>query len=149
MSFHLSNLEIQRLELNAQIPKQAKDGDAGFDLYAIESFWIKPGERALVRTGISMAIPKGFYGRISPRSGLALRSGIDVMAGVIDCGYRSEIKVLLINLSNGNEEQSFFVEAGARIAQIIFESCATAQFKEVEELSNSDRGVSGFGASGV
>tara|TARA_B100000401_G_C52692471_1_gene665174 strand:- start:659 stop:1015 length:357 start_codon:yes stop_codon:yes gene_type:complete len=117
-------------------------------------------ERRLVSTGICIEIPEGYYGRIAPRSGLAVKKGLDVMAGVIDSGYRGEIKVLLVNLNppspKKNAYESFFGSFGKidikqedRIAQIIIEKCYSPKWTEVEELSNSERDEGGFGSSGV
>ena len=144
-------------------PQRNTPTDAGFDLFSIETCVIKPLERKLVNTGIKIEIPDGYYGRIAPRSGLAFKKGIDVMAGVIDSGYRGEVKVLLINLcqpSNPRGEissyESFFgpldkfsVSQGERIAQLIIEKCYDADWEETESLNESKRNEGGFGSSGA
>jgi dUTP pyrophosphatase len=140
-------------------PSQNTDTDAGYDLYSTETCVISPLERRLVDTGIKIEIPKGYYGRIAPRSGLAVKKGIDVMAGVIDSGYRGVVKVLLINLGPQNIKktpyESFFGPHGKvdikqrdRIAQIIIEKCHSVTWIEKEELSSSERDDGGFGSSG-
>lgn len=129
----------------SKLPTQNKEGDAGYDFYSITSGLIKHGERALVPTGIAMAIPIGYYGRIAPRSGLALKQGIDVMGGVVDSTYRGEIGVILLNTSG--EDFSFAV--GTKIAQIIIEKCHKIDFDVVGSLDETNRGEGGFGSSGV
>lgn len=138
-------IEIRLAGLNAKVPTQAKKYDAGYDLYSIDTVNIDPGERKLINTGVVMAIPEGYYGRIAPRSGLAWKRGIDVLAGVIDASYRAPIGVLLLNTS---KTDSFHVEQGDRIAQIIIEACHDVEFSVVEELNETDRGTGGFGHSG-
>lgn len=143
----------------AILPKQAKPGDAGFDLYSVERLILQPGQRAVIKTGLKIAIPEGYYGRIAPRSGLAVKNGIDVMAGVIDSGYRGEIGVVLINLCPTplrNAEDSIFgsrdgftINPGDRIAQIIFEECFIPHWVEAEELPESGRGEGGFSSTGT
>jgi dUTP pyrophosphatase len=144
-------------------PQRSTPTDAGFDLFSIETCVIKPLERKLVNTGIKIEIPDGYYGRIAPRSGLAFKKGIDVMAGVIDSGYRGELKVLLINLCQPSNPkgaissyESFFgpldkfsVSQGERIAQLIIEKCYDADWEEKEALSESKRNEGGFGSSGA
>jgi len=139
------SIQIKLLATAAKIPTKADEGAAGYDLYSSEEIIIPPLSRRLVKTDISMAIPQGFYGRIAPRSGLAFKYGIDVFAGVIDSSYRGSIGVILFN---SDKEREFPVAIGDRIAQIIFESYADYQFEEVIELPSTDRGASGFGASG-
>lgn len=145
-------------------PLQNTESDAGFDLFAAEDCSISPFERRLVKTGIHMAIPAGYYGRIAPRSGLAVKNGIDVMAGVVDSGYRGEVKVLLVNLTKPEEQKSetlltyesffgpsnnFKIRKGDRIAQLIIEKCHNIDWKEVSILPESERSEDGFGSSGV
>tara|TARA_R110000796_G_scaffold232637_3_gene351064 strand:+ start:2171 stop:2596 length:426 start_codon:yes stop_codon:yes gene_type:complete len=139
-------IPIKKLKENAKIPTRAHSGDAGYDLYSTEGLVLLPGERHLFKTGIALAIPKGYYGRIAPRSGLAFRQGIDVLAGVIDPSYREEIGVLLINLSESRVE----IKSGDRIAQMIFESCAEPMLFEVDEFMDAEETerVGGFGSSG-
>jgi len=137
-------IKINKLHELAIIPKRNNDTDAGADLYAVDEVTIAPQSRAIVSTGISLEIPEGFYGRIAPRSGLAAKYGIDVLAGVCDSGYRGEIKVVLINT---DKEKSFEVTYGDKIAQLIIEQHFNFDFIE-EELSVSIRGENGFGSSG-
>ena len=118
---------------------------AGYDLHALEPVSVPAKGKALVSTGISMAIPYGNYGRIAPRSGLAAKHMIDVGAGVIDADYRGEVKVLLFNLG----ETDFKVEAEDRIAQLIIEKYTPTELVEVEELTETVRGDGGFGSTGV
>jgi dUTP pyrophosphatase len=138
-------IKIKKLHELALIPKRNTSTDAGADLYSVQDLVIPPLSRALVSTGISIEIPEGFYGRIAPRSGLAVKNGIDVLAGVCDSSYRGEIKVVLINTDT---EIPFEVTYGDKIAQLIIEQHFNFNFIEVEELDSSERGESGFGSSG-
>lgn len=144
-----SSLEILVTKLHpaAVIPTYAKPGDAGADLYAIEEKTLKPGERALVKTGIAIALPEGFVGLVHPRSGLALKNGISVVnsPGTIDSGYRGEIGVVLIN---HDLREDFSVKVGDRIAQLVIQKFETAVFKIVDELPPSDRASGGYGSTG-
>ncbi len=143
------SIAVQRLDSRAVQPKRAHSSDAGYDLVAIEKVWLRPGEHRLVRTGIAVSIPEGFYGRIADRSGLAFKRGLHVLAGVIDSGYRGEIGVVLLNTSGGaDHEETVCVEAGERCAQLIIERTYEADFTEVESLDVSERSVGGFGSSG-
>ena len=128
----------------AKEPSQANFSDAGYDLFSTEELNLKPFERSVVKTGIKLALPEGYYGRVAPRSGLAIKKGIDVLAGVIDSGYRGEIGVVLINLSSSDQT----LNKGDKIAQLIIEKCYEVCFSEVSSLSDSDRGEGGFGSSG-
>jgi dUTP diphosphatase len=128
---------------------RAHAGDAGYDLRSVEENELVPGERALVRTGISVAIPEGYAGLVLPRSGLAMRHGISLVntPGLIDSGYRGEIQIPLIN---HDREETFLIEKGARIAQLVLVRAAAALFSEVESLeaATDGRGEEGFGSSG-
>ncbi len=128
------------------IPNYAEAGDAGADLRASESGEIGPGERQLVPTGISIALPDGFVGLVHPRSGLAVKHGITVLntPGTIDSGYRGEIKVVLLNTS----DVEFVFERGERIAQLVIQKYEKAEFVQVSELPQTERGEGGFGSSG-
>lgn len=137
-------VKISKTKENAIIPKYATLNDAGCDLCSTEDYILEPGERLVVSSGLKMEIPIGFYGRVAPRSGLSVKNGIDTLAGVIDSGYRGEIGVVIIN--HGYED--FKIEKGTKVAQMIFEKIDQAEFEEVEELSNSERGAEGFGHSG-
>jgi dUTP pyrophosphatase len=131
------------------MPERAHPGDAGYDLRSVERVDLAPGARALVRTGISVAIPKGYAGLVLPRSGLAIRHGISLVntPGLIDSGYRGEIQVPLIN---HDREETFLIEGGTRIAQLVLVRAAAAFFAEVQflEPATDGRGESGFGSSG-
>ncbi|MBK0418067.1 dUTP diphosphatase [Leucobacter sp. CSA1] len=130
------------------MPSYAHPGDAGADLRAAESLSIGPGERALVGTGVSFALPEGYAAFVVPRSGLAAKHGITVLnsPGTVDAGYRGEVKVTLLNT---DRSATFRVEAGDRIAQVIFAPVSRAVFVGVDELPDSVRGTGGFGSTGV
>jgi dUTP pyrophosphatase len=139
-------LYIKLLSEDAVAPKKANKFDAGYDLSSIEDMIIPVNSRAIVPTGIAVATPINTYARIAPRSGLAAKHGIDVFAGVVDAGYRGEIKVILFNSSNEN----FIIKKGDRIAQLILEMIATPETIITNDLpSIDDRGEGGFGSSGV
>ena len=129
----------------AKEPSQANFSDAGYDLFSTEELNLKPFERSVVKTGIKLALPEGYYGRVAPRSGLAIKKGIDVLAGVIDSGYRGEVQVCLLNTSH---EDWVEIKEGDRIAQILFQEVPEFQLQQVDVLQNSYRGVGGFGSSG-
>ena len=139
-------LPIQRLRPDAVVPNRAYAGDAGLDLSACEHVEIGPGERALVGTGLAVAIPDGYAGFVQPRSGLASRHGITIVntPGLVDSGYRGELRVILLNT---DREHAFVVEPGMRIAQLVVVPVAETEPVEVEELPESERGVRGFGSS--
>lgn len=139
-------LPVVRLREDATLPGRAYAGDAGLDLTACEPVELAPGERAVVPTGLAVAIPEGFAGFVQPRSGLASRHGIAVVnsPGLIDSGYRGEIRVVLLNT---DRERTFVAEAGERIAQLVVLPVPELELVEVEELPVSERGVRGFGSS--
>ena len=139
-------LEVKRLTELAKLPYRGSEAAAGYDLHATSKHIIKPGERALVSTGLAVKFPIGRYARIAPRSGLSVKNGIHVGAGVVDSDYRGEVKVLLYNLDTRNE---FEVDVGHRIAQMIIEHCDTPDIKDVSELDDTARGSGGFGSTGV
>ena len=141
-------LSFRRLRSDAVLPERAYSGDAGIDLVSCERVELAPGERATVGTGIAVAIPDGHAGFVQPRSGLAARHGISIVntPGLIDSGYRGELRVILLN-TDGRE--TFVVEPGMRIAQLVVVPVATIKLIEVEELPESERGVRGFGSSAV
>jgi len=141
------NINIKLLHLNAIVPVRARKGDAGADLFALEDDYIMPGQRKLIKTGIAIAVPNGYYARIAPRSGLAFKKGIDVMAGVIDVGYRNEVGVVLINLSDAGEEGRFAIQKGDKIAQLIIERCYDVDWQVVDNLDDTYRGQGGFGST--
>lgn len=140
------NIEIKKLSENAIIPTQGTIYAAGYDLFAAEDAIVVCGSRKLIKTNISMAIPSGYYGRIAPRSGLAYKNGIDVLAGVIDSDYRGDIGVILYNT---DKKLDFGVRKGDRIAQIIFETCYPATFSQKSILTDTVRQAGGFGSTGV
>jgi len=139
-------LPIARLNENARLPERAYAGDAGLDLSACEDVELGPGERAVVPTGLAVAIPEGYAGFVQPRSGLAARHGIAVVnsPGLIDSGYRGEIRVVLLNT---DRERTWAAEAGERIAQLVVLPVPEVGLLEVEKLPGSERGVRGFGSS--
>jgi len=139
-------LPIRRLRPDAALPARAYSGDAGFDLAACERVELGPGERAMVPTGLAVAIPEGYAGFVQPRSGLAARNGLTIVntPGLVDSGYRGELQVILLNT---DREHAFVVEPGMRIAQLLVVPVAELELEEVEELPASERGVRGFGSS--
>lgn len=144
--FMLNSVEV--LIVSENIPTYANPGDAGADIRSAETFVLKPGERRLVKTGISIALPNGYAAFIVPRSGLASKHGISIVnsPGTVDAGYRGEIMVTLLNT---DQTASFAVNAGDRIAQMIIQQVVRASFIPVSELPGSHRGSGGFGSSGV
>ena len=137
-----------KLRDDAVLPSRAHSGDAGFDLSACEEITIGVGERAAVGTGIAVEIPDGHAGLVVPRSGLALRHGISMVnsPGVIDAGYRGEVRLLLLNTDNAS---AFTVEPGMRVAQLLVVRLADIELIETDEATATDRGVGGFGSSGL
>jgi dUTP diphosphatase len=144
----LIELPIQRLRVDAVLPGRAYHGDAGLDLAACERVELAPGERAVVGTGLAVAIPHGYAGFVQPRSGLADRHGISIVnaPGLIDSGYRGELKVILINTDTTHP---FVVEPGMRIAQLVVLEVPELELAEVNELPSTERGVRGHGSSGT
>lgn len=137
---------VQRLHPGAILPARARPGDAGWDLCALEGGTLLPGERSLVPTGLSIALPPGFVGLVHPRSGLALENGVTVAnaPGTIDAGYRGEIRVILVNLGG----TSWRFESGARIAQLLVSRVEAPEWMEVDQLPGTQRGRGGFGSTG-
>lgn len=142
----LLEINVKKLSENATIPTQGTKFAAGYDLYAAEDEVVVCGTRKLIKTNISMDITPGYYGRIAPRSGLAYKSGIDVLAGVIDSDYRGDIGVILYNTDKNID---FEIKKGDRIAQIIFEACYSATLNIVENLDNTLRQSGGYGSTGL
>jgi dUTP diphosphatase len=142
----VGELPVQRLREDAVLPERAYEGDAGLDLAACERVELEPGARAVVGTGVAVAIPDGHAGFVQPRSGLAARHGIAVVnsPGLVDSGYRGELKVVLLNT---DRDEPFVVEPGMRIAQLVVVPIATPRAVEVQELPVSERGEKGFGSS--
>lgn len=139
---------MRRVDARAILPSRAHPGDAGLDLHALEGCELGPGERASVPTGIAVAIPEGQAGLVMPRSGLAARHGIALVnaPGLIDAGYRGEIRVLLLNT---DRERAFRIDAGDRIAQLVIVAVETPEPRVVDELDATQRGAGGFGSSGA
>jgi dUTP pyrophosphatase len=137
---------VRRLRPDAVLPQQAYEGDAGVDLAACEATVLAPGARAVIPTGLAVEIPDGYAGFVLPRSGLAARHGIGVVnsPGLIDAGYRGEIRVVL---HNSDQEEPFAVEPGMRVAQLVVAPIASVRLVEVDELAISERGARGFGSS--
>ncbi len=139
-------LDVRRLDPDLPLPAYAHPGDAGLDLFAADTTTLRPGERALVPTGIALAIPDGFVGLVHPRSGLAVDHGLTVLnaPGTIDAGYRGEVKVLLINLGQDVVE----IAHGQRIAQLVLMRVDLVDVREVDLLDSTARGAGGFGSTG-
>jgi dUTP pyrophosphatase len=143
----MTELPVRRLRDDAVLPDRAYPGDAGLDLAACERHELGPGERAVVGTGLAVAIPEGFAGFVQPRSGLADRHGISIVnsPGLIDSGYRGELKVILLNTDQGDP---FVVEPGMRIAQLVVLAVPELELVELEALPTTERGARGHGSSG-
>jgi dUTP pyrophosphatase len=140
-------LEIKRIDPDLSQPSYARAGDAGLDLSSADDVVLKPGERAVVPTGFAIAIPEGFAGFVHARSGRALREGLALpnAPGVIDAGYRGELKVLLVNL---DPAEPIYISRGEKIAQLVVQRIERAELEEVTELRPSTRGDGGFGSTG-
>jgi dUTP pyrophosphatase len=136
-------MRVQVLDPGATLPKRQTPGSAGYDLATSEDFEILPGQRRLVKTGLRVAVPEGTYGRVAPRSGLAVRYGIQTLAGVVDCDYRGELGVVLIN--HGSDP--FRASRGDRIAQLVLERVETPDVAVVDDLDDTRRGEGGFGST--
>jgi dUTP pyrophosphatase len=140
----LQVLSFKRLDPRAVLPTRGSSLAAGLDIYVIEDLTIQPGERVLARTGLAVAIPEGYYGRLAPRSGLATKKGLDVLAGVIDADYRGEIRCLLYNTG----DEAIHLPAQSKICQLIIEKIITPTAVWGDEISDTDRGSGGFGSTG-
>lgn len=137
-------LKFKRLDPRATLPTRGSQSSAGLDIYSLDAVTIGPGERSLARTGLSVAIPEGFYGRVAPRSGLAVKQGLDVLAGVIDSDYRGELLCLLYNTG----DTTVMLPATTKICQLIIEQIATPEAAWSDDLSETARGAGGFGSTG-
>jgi len=137
-------LNFKRLDERATLPTRGSAASAGLDLYSIEDLSIAPRQRVLARTGISVAVPVGFYGRVAPRSGLAVKNGLDVLAGVIDADYRGEVRCALLNTG----DDAIDLPAGSRLCQLIIEQIITPVPEWAEDLDETARGAGGFGSTG-
>lgn len=138
-------LDFNRLDDRATLPTRGSAESAGLDLYSIEDLMIEPKQRVLARTGLAVAIPPAHYGRIAPRSGLALRTGLDVLSGVIDADYRGEIGCLLYNTG----DETIELPAQSKICQLIVEKIITPEAVWADEIDETDRGSDGFGSTGL
>lgn len=140
-------LKIKKLDDSLPTPRYAHEGDAGLDLYSAQDVKLEPGQRALVSTGIAVAIPEGYAGFVQPRSGLAAKQGVSIVntPGLIDSGYRGEVKVILLNT---DLEDSVRISRGDRIAQLVIQAVPAVALEEVDDLDGSQRGEGGFGSSG-
>jgi len=141
----MENILFKKLHADAILPSRESSGACGLDVYSAENTVIEPASRKALRTGFAVAVPHGFYGRIAPRSGLALKFGVDVMAGVIDPDYRGEVLCLLVNLGT----DAFEIRTGDRIAQLIIEKVAICAPEWSHELPVTERGAMGFGSTGT
>lgn len=138
-------IKIKKLSPEAVIPSYANPGDAGMDFYANEMVKLGPGERRAISTGISLAIPPGYVGLIWDKSGISSKSGLKVMGGVVDSGYRGEIKIIMVNLS----PEPCVIEKGKKLAQMLIQPVERRKIIEVEELDDTKRGSGGFGSTGL
>lgn len=138
---------VQKLAADAKTPAYAHEGDAGVDLYSAVDKVLQPGERALIPTGLKMAIPHGYEGQVRPKSGLALKHGLTVLntPGTVDAPYRGEVGVILINL---DPNTPYEVKKGEKVAQMVFNKVEYASFTEAKELAETTRGAGGFGSTG-
>ncbi len=137
-------IKFKKLHKDAKLPSYAHEGDAGFDMFAIEKVVLKVGERASIPTGLAMEIPKGCVGLFWDKSGLSHRAGIKTLGGVIDSSYRGEVKIGVVNLGQAD----FIFEPGDKVAQMLIQKCETAKIKEVSVLKDTTRGEKGFGSTG-
>ncbi|OIR42446.1 deoxyuridine 5'-triphosphate nucleotidohydrolase [Corynebacterium sp. NML140438] len=144
----LEPISVKLLDPEMPLPRRAHAGDAGADLYAAETCTLAPGERALIGTGIAIALPMGTVGLIHPRSGLAAKYGISIVntPGTIDAQYRGELKICLLNT---DRETPFTVERGMRIAQLVVQKVELVEFVEVTDLDDTQRGAQGYGSTGL
>jgi dUTP pyrophosphatase len=141
-----THLKVKKINDKAKIPTRSHMNDAGMDLCSLEKLVVLPQTRSIIPTGICIEIPEGYYGRVAPRSGLAAKNGIDIFAGVVDCSYRGEIKVILYN---SDKQNPFIINEGDRIAQLIIEKYYNFPIEVVSDLSDTSRGSGGFGSTGV
>lgn len=141
----MDNLRVKLLNEFARAPVRGSAGAAGYDLASCEDAVVPAGQRRIIKTGVAVAVPPGTYGRVAPRSGLAVKFGIDVLAGVIDEDYRGELAVIVLNTGDA----PFEVSAGDRIAQLILERIVTPEVLQLEDLGDTVRGDGAFGSTGV
>jgi dUTP pyrophosphatase len=141
----MSELRVKKLVQDAIIPTRGSSGAVGYDLYSVDEIVLPPSQRTLVGTGVAVVLPMDVYGRVAPRSGLTVKHGIHVGAGVIDPDYTGEIKVALFNLG----DVPFEIKKGDRIAQLVLERCETPDVREIDTLDETGRGAGGFGSTGA
>jgi len=143
----MTTVKIKKIHSDAKIPDYAHPGDAGADLYSVEEKTLRPMKRAMISTGIKIALEKGYNAEIRPKSGLAANHGLTILntPGTIDAGYRGEIKIIMINLS----QEDFRIEKGMKIGQMVIKRVEEARFEEVEELDETSRNQGGFGSTGL
>ena len=141
-----AQLNVTRLVPHAVLPSRGSVGAAGYDLYSTDNYVVFPGHRVVVSTGVAVQLPPGTYGRIAPRSGLAVKHGLDTLAGVVDPDYAGEVKVVLVNT---DMRIPFVIKPGYRIAQLILEKYESAEVVEAAGVPDTDRGTDGFGSTGV
>ena len=141
-------IQVKRLDPELPLPKRAHPEDAGADLYSAQDLILQPGERALVRTGVAIALPIGTVGLIHPRSGMAAKHGLSIVntPGTIDAGYRGELMVCLLNT---DRTEAIEIARGMRIAQLVIQRVELAQFEEVDQLDETERGSGGYGSTGT
>jgi dUTP diphosphatase len=139
-------LAVKRLDPSVPLPVRAREGDAGLDLHAAHDLTLEPGARGVVGTGLAIAIPAGYAGLVLPRSGLALTHGLTILntPGLVDSGYRGEVKILLVN----HDAKPVTLTRGQRVAQLVIQRVEPAELVEVSELPSSQRGTGGFGSTG-
>ena len=140
----IDTLRFKQLDQRAVLPRRGSARSAGLDIYSIEDLEIGPRQRVAARTGLAVAIPAGFYGRVAPRSGLAAKNGLDVLAGVIDSDYRGEVRCLLYNTS----DEKIILPAGNKICQLIVEQIIMPEAVWATDLEETVRGAGGFGSTG-
>lgn len=138
------NINVKKIDPRAFLPSYAHPGDAGIDFFALEKTSIKPGERMVVKTGISMEIPEGYVGLIWDKSGIALKHGLKTIGGVVDAGYRGEIGIALFNTSS----VEYIFETGHKVAQMLIQKVEHVGLVETDDLTETKRGVGGFGSTG-
>ena len=137
-------IKVKKLHKDAQLPQMMREGDAAMDFYAYKDYLVKPGERVIVETGVAIAIPRGYWGNVRDRSGLAGKHLIHTMAGVMDSNYRGEVQVVMINLA----QEEYRIKKGDRIAQMIISRHEDVEVMEVDELDETNRGDNRFASSG-
>lgn len=142
------SVNIKKLDNNVDLPRYAYPGDAGLDLRASKAVDIEPFQRVLIPTGLAIALPDGYAGFVQPRSGMALKQGLSIVntPGLIDSQYRGELKIIAINL---DPDEVIHIECGERVAQLVIQQVPTVNLIEVDELDDTERGIGGFGSSGV